>query len=37
MLAYLVWIGLVGFALNAAMIHAQNTMFGRAARVETPR
>lgn len=36
MLAYLVWIGLVGFALNAAMIYAQNTLFGRAARAEAP-
>jgi NitT/TauT family transport system permease protein len=34
MLAYLVWIGLVGFALNAALIFAQNRLFGRAARGE---
>ncbi len=33
MLAYLVWIGLVGYGLNAALVHAQNTLFGRAALV----
>jgi ABC-type nitrate/sulfonate/bicarbonate transport system permease component len=31
MLAYLVWIGLVGFALNAALVFAQRRLFGRAA------
>jgi ABC-type nitrate/sulfonate/bicarbonate transport system permease component len=31
MLAYLVWIGVVGFALNAALVLAQRRMFGRAA------
>lgn len=34
MLAYLVWIGIVGFALNSGMVFAQNRLFGRAARVE---
>ena len=34
MLAYLVWIGLVGFALNAALVFAQNRLFGQAARAE---
>lgn len=37
MLAYLVWIGIVGYALNAGLIFAQNRLFGRAARVEEPR
>jgi NitT/TauT family transport system permease protein len=37
MLAYLIWIGIVGFALNSAMIFAQNRLFGRAARVEEAR
>lgn len=31
MLAYLVWIGLVGFALNALLVLAQKRFFGRAA------
>ena len=31
MLAYLVWIGVTGFALNAALLAAQRTLFGRAA------
>ena len=31
MLAYLVWIGIVGFALNALLILAQKRFFGRAA------
>ena len=31
MLAYLVWIGVTGFALNAALTAAQQTLFGRAA------
>jgi len=34
MLAYLGWIGVVGFALNALLLKAQNTVLGRAARVE---
>jgi NitT/TauT family transport system permease protein len=33
MLAYLLWIGLVGFALNAALVFAQRRLFGQAARV----
>ncbi len=37
MLAYLVWIGIVGFALNSGMVFAQNRLFGRAARVEESR
>ncbi len=32
MLAYLVWIGIVGFTLNAALVFAQNRLFGYAAR-----
>lgn len=31
MLGYLLWIGLVGYALNAALIVAQRRLFGRAA------
>jgi ABC-type nitrate/sulfonate/bicarbonate transport system permease component len=31
MLAYLVWIGVVGFALNSALVFAQRRLFGRAA------
>jgi NitT/TauT family transport system permease protein len=34
MLALLVWIGVVGFALNAALMLAQRRLFGRAALVE---
>jgi len=37
MLAFLVWIGLVGFVLNSALVLAQARLFGRAARVEEPR
>jgi NitT/TauT family transport system permease protein len=37
MLAYLVWIGCVGFGLNAALVFAQKRLFGRAARVEEAR
>lgn len=37
MLAYLVWIGVVGFALNAALVFAQRRLFGRAAMVEEAR
>ncbi len=33
MLAYLLWIGIVGFSLNAALVFAQNRLFGHAARV----
>ena len=33
MLAYLVWIGIVGFALNAALVLAQRRLFGRAAQI----
>jgi len=32
MLAYLLWIGVVGFALNTLLIAAQYRLFGRAAR-----
>ena len=37
MLAYLVWIGIVGFALNAGLVLAQRRLFGRAAEVEAAR
>jgi ABC-type nitrate/sulfonate/bicarbonate transport system permease component len=37
MLAYLVWIGVVGFALNAALVLAQRRLFGRAGMVEEAR
>ena len=37
MLAYLVWIGLVGFALNAGLLLAQRRLFGRAALAQEPR
>jgi NitT/TauT family transport system permease protein len=33
MLAYLLWIGIVGFTLNASLIFAQQRLFGRAALV----
>jgi ABC-type nitrate/sulfonate/bicarbonate transport system permease component len=33
MLAYLLWIGLVGFALNALLVLAQQRLFGRAAQI----
>ena len=33
MLAYLVWIGLVGFALNTLLVLAQRRLFGRAAQI----
>jgi ABC-type nitrate/sulfonate/bicarbonate transport system permease component len=33
MLAYLVWIGIIGFSLNAALVFAQARLFGRAAQV----
>ncbi len=34
MLAYLVWLGVVGWSLNALLLLAQNRLFGRAAIVE---
>jgi ABC-type nitrate/sulfonate/bicarbonate transport system permease component len=37
MLAFLAWIGIVGFALNLALVVAQRRLFGRAAMVEDPR
>ncbi|HTR14278.1 MAG TPA: ABC transporter permease [Roseiarcus sp.] len=37
MLAYLVWIGVVGFALNAGLVLAQRRLFGPAAQVEALR
>jgi len=37
MLAYLFWIGLVGYGLNAVLVLAQGRLFGRAARLEAPR
>lgn len=37
MLAYLVWLGVLGFGLNALMVFAQQRLFGRAAMVEEPR
>jgi NitT/TauT family transport system permease protein len=37
MLAYLFWIGLVGYGLNAVLVLAQGSLFGRAARLEAPR
>jgi ABC-type nitrate/sulfonate/bicarbonate transport system permease component len=37
MLAYLVWIGVVGYALNAILVLAQLRLFGRAAQVEEAR
>jgi NitT/TauT family transport system permease protein len=37
MLAFLVWIGVVGWGLNWALVTAQNRLFGPAALVERPR
>ena len=37
MLAYVVWIGFVGYALNLALIAAQHRLFGQAARIEAAR
>ena len=37
MLAYLVWLGIVGWGLNALLVLAQQRLFGRAAMVEEPR
>jgi NitT/TauT family transport system permease protein len=34
MLAYLVWIGIVGFTLNGGLVVAQRRLFGRAAQIE---
>jgi NitT/TauT family transport system permease protein len=31
MLAYLLWIGLIGYALNAGLLMAQQHLFGPAA------
>lgn len=36
MLAYLIWIGLIGFALNAGLNFMQARLFGRAALVRDP-
>jgi NitT/TauT family transport system permease protein len=37
MLALLVWIGIVGFALNAGLVLAQRRLFGRFATPEDTR
>ncbi|MCG6203506.1 ABC transporter permease subunit [Rhodopseudomonas sp. HC1] len=37
MLAYLVWLGIVGYGLNSLMLFAQQRLFGRAAMMEEPR
>jgi ABC-type nitrate/sulfonate/bicarbonate transport system permease component len=37
MLAYVVWIGVVGFALNTVLVLAQRRLFGQAARLEAGR
>lgn len=34
MLAYLVWLGIVGYGLNALLVFSQQRLFGRAATVE---
>ncbi len=36
MLAYLLWIGIVGYLLNTGLVVAQNRLFGRAALVRDP-
>ena len=36
MLAYLVWIGIVGYLLNTSLVIAQHHLFGRAAMVRDP-
>jgi ABC-type nitrate/sulfonate/bicarbonate transport system permease component len=36
MLAYLLWIGVIGYALNAGLVVAQRHLFGRAALVREP-
>jgi NitT/TauT family transport system permease protein len=33
MLAYLLWIGIIGYALNSGLVIAQRHLFGRAALV----
>jgi len=35
MLAYLLWIGIIGWALNFAILRAQRRLFGRSAQVRT--
>ncbi len=37
MLAYLVWLGIIGFGLNSGMIYLQRRLFGRAALLEAAR
>jgi NitT/TauT family transport system permease protein len=37
MLAYIAWIGLIGYALNGALVFAQARLFGEAGRVEASR
>ena len=37
MLAYVVWIGVVGFALNMGLVLAQRRLFGQAGRLEAAR
>lgn len=37
MLAYLLWVGLIGYAINALLLVAQKTLLGRAAIVEPVR
>ncbi len=37
MLAYLFWIGVVGYALNALLVFAQARLFGEAGRIEAAR
>ena len=36
MFAVLIWVGIVGWALNAALLFAQRRLFGRAATLEVP-
>jgi NitT/TauT family transport system permease protein len=37
MLAFIVWIGLVGYGVNAALLAAQAVLFARAGHAEAPR
>ena len=37
MLANILWIGIVGYALNAALLPAQSRLFGEAGRLEALR
>lgn len=37
MLAHLVWIGILGWAINRLMLYAQSNLFGRAANLEASR